>query len=86
MDTWLVTIISVAYLLLLFVVAYWGQKATSWASKPWVYALSLGVSCTSWAFYGTVGQAAQTRDWLAPIYIGTIFFFVLAWPMLLAAS
>lgn len=83
MDTWLVTIISVAYLLLLFVVAYWGQKATSWASKPWVYALSLGVSCTSWAFYGTVGQAAQTRDWLAPIYIGTILFFVLAWPMLL---
>ena len=85
LDTWLVTFISVAYLLLLFVVAYWGQKQRKWENKAWIYSLSLGVSCTSWAFYGTVGQAAITRDWLAPIYIGTILFFVLAWPMLLKA-
>ena len=85
LDAWLITFISIAYLSLLFVVAYWGQKQNKWANKSWVYSLSLGVSCTSWAFYGTVGQAAITGAWLAPIYIGTILCFVLAWPMLLKA-
>lgn len=85
LDTWLISLLSITYLLLLFVVAYWGQKETNkkWLSRPWIYSLSLGVSCTSWAFYGTVGQAATTGAWLAPVYIGTILSFVLAWPMLL---
>ncbi len=85
LDTWLISLLSIGYLLLLFVVAYWGQKQTNkkWLSRPWVYSLSLGVSCTSWAFYGTVGQAATTGAWLAPIYIGSILCLVLAWPMLL---
>jgi len=85
LDTWLISLLSIAYLMLLFVVAYWGQKQTNnkWLKHPWVYSLSLGVSCTSWAFYGTVGQAATTGAWLAPVYIGSILCFVLAWPMLL---
>jgi len=84
-DTWLISILSLAYLAILFVIAYWGQKQSSqkWLSRPWVYSLSLGVSCTSWAFYGMVGQVAETGAWLAPLYIGTILCFVLAWPMLL---
>ncbi|UUO22605.1 response regulator [Colwellia sp. M166] len=84
-DTWLVTIISVGYLCLLFLVAYKGQNQSpeQWRCKPWVYSLSLAVSCTSWAFYGTVGQAATTGAWLAPIYIGSMLCLVLAWPMLL---
>ena len=66
-------------------VAYYGQKQSNkkWLSRPWVYSFSLGVSCTSWAFYGTVGQAATTGAWLAPLYIGSILCLVLAWPMLL---
>mgnify|MGYP000011714613 FL=1 len=85
LDTWLISLISIAYLLLLFVVAYLGQKQRNkkWLSRPWVYSLSLGVSCTSWAFYGTVGQAATTGAWLAPVYIGSILCLVFAWPMLL---
>lgn len=85
LDTWLISLISVVYLLLLFVVAYFGEKENSrkWFNRPWVYGLSIGVSCTSWAFYGTVGQAAATGAWLAPIYIGTILCFVVAWPMML---
>ncbi|PKI14072.1 hybrid sensor histidine kinase/response regulator [Colwellia sp. 12G3] len=84
LDTWLITVLSIAYLALLFVVAHWGQNQApeNWSCKPWVYSLSLGVSCTSWAFYGTVGQAATTGAWLAPIYIGSILCLVLAWPML----
>jgi len=84
LDTWFITFLSIAYLILLFIVAYWGQNQSpeNWTCKPWVYSLSLGVSCTSWAFYGTVGQAATTGAWLAPIYIGSILCLVLAWPML----
>jgi Na+/proline symporter/signal transduction histidine kinase len=85
LDTWLVTFLSIAYLALLFVVAHWGQNQAKnkWHSRPWIYSLSLGVSCTSWAFYGTVGQAVTTGAWLAPVYIGSILCFVLAWPMLI---
>ena len=84
LDTWFITLLSIAYLILLFIVAHWGQNQAieSWSRKPWIYSLSLGVSCTSWAFYGTVGQAATTGAWLAPIYIGSILCLVFAWPML----
>jgi Na+/proline symporter/signal transduction histidine kinase len=84
-DTWLISSISIAYLAMLFVVAQWGQSRAikKLSQKPWVYSLSLGVCCTSWAFYGTVGQAATTGAWLAPIYIGSIICLVLAWPMLM---
>ena len=83
-DAWLITLLSLGYLALLFIVGYWGQKRSSshWVRKPWVYSLAIGVSCTSWAFYGTVGQAATTGAWLAPIYIGSIACFVFAWPLL----
>ena len=85
LDTWLISLLSITYLFLLFIVAYWGQKQAgkTWLNRPWIYGLSIGVSCSSWAFYGTVGQAAATGAWLAPIYIGTILCFVVAWPMLL---
>ncbi|WP_448211812.1 hybrid sensor histidine kinase/response regulator [Colwellia sp. MEBiC06753] len=84
-DSWLISLLSIAYFFVLFGVAYRGEKQAQekWRSRPWVYGISLGVSCTSWAFYGTVGQAATTGQWLAPIYIGTIGCFVLIWPMLL---
>ncbi len=84
-DTWLITCISFFYLAALFLVANWGQNQSieRWRHQPWVYSLSLGVCCTSWAFYGTVGQAATTGKWLAPIYVGSIICLVLAWPMLL---
>ncbi|WDE00698.1 PAS domain-containing hybrid sensor histidine kinase/response regulator [Thalassomonas actiniarum] len=85
MDTWLISLLSLGYLALLFVVAYLGEKqpVSQWRSRPFIYSLSLGVSCTSWAFYGTVGQAATTGYAIAPVYIGTIFTLVLAWPLLL---
>ncbi|MDN3653140.1 PAS domain-containing hybrid sensor histidine kinase/response regulator [Thalassotalea ponticola] len=83
LDIWFVTLISIAYLAVLFIVAFFGQHRSNSRPKTWVYSLSLGVCCSSWAFYGTVGQAALSRDWLAPLYIGTIACFLLGWPMLL---
>lgn len=85
LDTWLITLIAISYLFTLILVAYWGQSAarTGLANKPWVYSLALGVSCTSWAFYGIIGQATTSGFWLSPIYIGTISFFIFAWPVML---
>ena len=84
LDTWLISLLSIGYLILLFFIAFWAQKKhKTWQNKSWIYSLSLGVSCSSWAFYGTVSQAAATGEWIAPIYIGTIACFLLGWPILL---
>lgn len=84
-DTWFISLLAIGYLTLLFFVAYWGQKqsAKQWLSRPWIYSLSLGVSFTSWTYYGMVGQVAESGAMLAPVFIGTISCFMLAWPMLM---
>ena len=82
MDTWLITLLSLGYLALLLLIGHWGERHADRLPRRWIYALALGSCGTSWAFYGTVGQAAATGWWLAPIYLGTIACLVLAWPML----
>ena len=82
MDTWLITLLSLGFLALLLLIGHWGERHADRLPRRWIYALALGSCGTSWAFYGTVGQAAATGWWLAPIYLGTIACLVLAWPML----
>ncbi|MHB1040018.1 MAG: hypothetical protein ACYC34_06785, partial [Desulfobacteria bacterium] len=52
------------YLLLLFGIGYLGErKFDSLRARGldrYVYVLSAGVYCTSWTFYGCIGNAAQT--------------------------
>ncbi len=83
---WLLALIALAYVGLLFAIAWTGDR---WSAagrrpvpRPLVYSLSLAVYCTSWAFYGTVGQAAALGWPLPPTYVGTILLFLLA-PVLL---
>ncbi len=83
--TLLVTVL-VLYLTLLFWVASFGDKRqfaeNSWTKHPWVYALSIGVYCTSWTFYGLVGTAA-TRGWgFLPILLGPFLLFIFGQPLL----
>ena len=55
-------LISAAYLLLLFGVAWTSEKGLipRWVIRhPLTYTLSLGVYASAWAFYGTVGLAYQ---------------------------
>lgn len=42
------------------------------------YALSLGVYCTSWTFYGAVGSAARDGWAYLPIFVGPALVFLLA--------
>lgn len=80
-------VLTICYLLLLFAIAFIGDKYTlPKRLKPIVYSLGLGVYCTSWAFYGVTGQAAETGWWLTPTYTGAILVFVFAWPVVLKVA
>jgi Na+/proline symporter len=65
---------SFAYLALLFAVAWWADRRAlqgrSVIGNAWVYALSIGVYCTAWTYFGSVGRAATSGLWFLPIYLG----------------
>jgi Na+/proline symporter/nitrogen-specific signal transduction histidine kinase len=79
----LVITASFAYLALLFAVAHWAEKRAqrgrSVIGNAWVYTLSIGVYCTAWTYFGSVGRAAATGVWFLPIYLGPTLAMVLAW-------
>ena len=78
--------VSLAYLALLFAVAYYARRRSdagrSIVAHPSVYALSLGVYATSWTFYGSVGRAAGTGVGFLPVYLGPTLMFALGWLVL----
>ncbi len=80
-ETFWVALLGVAYLLILFAIAYATDKSResgrSLVDNPWVYSVSLAVYCTSWTFYGSVGQAAATGLGFLPIYLGPTLIFLL---------
>jgi signal transduction histidine kinase len=74
------------YLLLLFAVAFWADRRAaqhrSVIDRSWVYSLSIGVYCTAWTFFGSVGVAAERGLWFLPIYLGPTLV-MLAAPLVL---
>ncbi|HEY6718815.1 MAG TPA: hybrid sensor histidine kinase/response regulator, partial [Reyranella sp.] len=78
--------LSLAYLGLLFAVAYFGDRhAGTWSASsvaPAVYGLSLAIYCTSWTFYGAVGRASTAGFDFVLIYTGPALLIVLGYPML----
>ncbi|MBE0547436.1 MAG: histidine kinase, partial [Rubrivivax sp.] len=77
---------SLAYLLLLFAVAAFGDRRAaagrSIVGNAWAYALSMAVYCTAWTYFGSVGRAAASGVWFLPIYLGPTLAMVLAWTVL----
>ena len=69
-----IVVASFLYLLLLFAVAYVGDKRAdagrSIIANPTIYALSLAVYCTTWTYYGSVGRAASSGLGFVPIFLG----------------
>jgi len=82
MSTALVLAASFAYLLLLFAVAHWADRRAragrSVIGNAWVYTLSMGVYCTAWTYFGSVGRAASSGLWFLPIYLGPTLALLLA--------
>lgn len=66
--------ISLLYLCGLFGLAWLAErqakKGQSWMHNPYIYALALGVYCTAWTFYGSVGRAATGGMSFLPIFLG----------------
>ncbi|CAM4168138.1 PAS domain-containing hybrid sensor histidine kinase/response regulator [Pseudoalteromonas ostreae] len=73
--------VALAYIGILFWLANWGDKTTALAKRishhPFVYSFSLGIYCTSWTYYGSVGTAATSSWSYLPILLGPalLFFF-----------
>ena len=80
----LVIATAVAYVGLLFLVAFLGDRHTrnrdgGFLRSPFVYTLSISVYCTSWTFYGAVGSAARNGLEFVTIYLGPTLVFVGWW-------
>ena len=86
MSPTILLLIVFVYISILFALARWGDKQyfvkNSWVKHPIVYALALGVYCTSWTFYGLVGTAS-VKGWnFFPILLGPILLFTVGFPLL----
>jgi len=78
---------GVAYVGLLFLIAYLGDRQArrgkrSFLQSPFVYTLSISVYCTSWTFYGAVGSAARSGIEYLTIYLGPTLVFIGWWFLL----
>ena len=70
----IVLLVSLLYLGMLFAIASFGDRGAdqgrSLIRSPYVYTLSLGVYCTAWTFYGSVGLASRQGLDFLPVYLG----------------
>ncbi len=80
----LALIAAVGFALLLFLIAFLGdrQGRPRWLASPLVYTLSISVYCTSWTFYGAVGSATRNGLEYLTIYLGPTLVFVGFWTLL----
>lgn len=86
LQGWVVVSAAIIYIGLLFAVATYGDRKASplitGRGRPAIYALSLGVYCTSWTFFGSVGLASTSGLDFLTIYIGPVLMFTLGYPIL----
>lgn len=86
-DSWVIVGVALLYLSGLFALAWVGDRslrlADAHSGRPYVYALSLAVYCTSWTFFGSVGLAATTGYDFIPVYLGPMLMFTLGHRLLL---
>lgn len=83
---WVVATVALAYLILLFGISQWGRTANrsllKGQGRATIYALSLGIYCTAWVFFGSVSLASwEGLDFLA-IYLGPILAISLGNPLI----
>ncbi len=84
----LALIAAVGFALLLFVIAFLGDRGSDrkgrprWLASPLVYTLSISVYCTSWTFYGAVGSATRNGLEYLTIYLGPTLVFIGFWSLL----
>ena len=78
-------LVALVYLAFLFAIAWFGDRQNRPLPPRFrvlVYSLALGVYCTSWTFYGAVGNATMAGWAFLPIYLGPILLFLFGHGML----
>lgn len=81
LSSGLIATVALAYMAVMFAIAFYGDRRSAPLPprmRAWVYSLSLAVYCTSWTFFGAVGQAAEQLWSFLPIYLGPILLLVCA--------
>ena len=81
LSSGLIAAVALTYMAVMFAIAFYGDRRSAPLSprlRAWVYSLSLAVYCTSWTFFGAVGQAAEQLWSFLPIYLGPILLLMLA--------
>lgn len=77
---WIVLLVACAYLLMLLGVSMWGNSdrhsMLTGSPRTTIYALSLGIYATAWAFYGSISMAS---------WEGLDFFAIFLGPILMAS-
>ncbi|MBU2863610.1 PAS domain-containing protein [Reinekea forsetii] len=66
-------LVALAYLGVLLLTAYLAERGkipNKLLKHPIVYVLAFGVSCSSWAYYGSVGMAVELKHGYLVFYIG----------------
>lgn len=86
MMSWVLITTGLGYIALLFAIAVWGDRRKTrgyrWSLHPSVYALSLAIYCTSWTYYGSIENAAQSGWSFLPILLGPILLYVFGLPII----
>lgn len=86
LPTELIAFIAIAYVSVLFIIAYRGDQETERGfrarNKSQIYSLSLAVYCSSWTFFGAVGSAARSGWDYSAIYLGPILVFVFGYKII----
>lgn len=81
---WVAVLTALLYLCALFAVAHYadtaGRRLVEGRLRPFIYALTLGVYCTSWTFFGSVGLASSRGFDFLPTYLGPIVVIGLLHP------
>jgi Na+/proline symporter/signal transduction histidine kinase/CheY-like chemotaxis protein len=83
-DTSYILLFTLLYSALLFVVAWQAERQRQWLQRwrPLVYSLALAVYCSSWTFFGAVGQATANLWSYLPIYLGPMLVFLFGYRFL----
>ena len=88
LQAWVIIAVTLVYVGFLFAVASYGDRRVARVprgrkGRPYIYALSLAVYCTSWTFFGSVGLATTQGVNFLTIYVGPMLVFALGVPFLL---
>ncbi len=87
LQGWIVIAVALGYIGLLFLVASYGDRLSGSRAQRrprlWIYPLSLAIYCTSWTFFGSVGNASRTGYEFLTIYVGPILMIGIFTPLIL---